>query len=287
MAKHQEGMAVLSNDNLNLHPEVQRFRDENDLLREELTNLLTESEDLVQVIKPNLLALYQTKIGAWELTLLQRQCDAARRKRRIELIRASLNRGEKPDMTAIEGQLELEFLQWQIRLREAGEKVKAAEERLKHLLSPEADRELKSLYYALVKKLHPDLHPQLTDQQRRLWLRVQDAYESGDLKELRALAVLVEKQGDVGPVGDSLDKLRADQIKLQQQIEQMLKEIESIKRQPPFPMQRELENDAWVAGRRKELESQCAELEARIVELAAHEKMLLEANDDRTVFGKN
>ncbi len=277
----------MSNDGLHLHPEVQRLREENDLLREELTNLLTQSEDLLQVIKPNLLALYQTKIGAWELNLLRRQCEAARRKRRIELIRASLNRGEKPDLTAIEGELELEFLQWQIRLREAAEKVKTAEQRLQHLLSPEADRELKSLYYALVKKLHPDLHPQLTDQQRLLWHRVQDAYESGDLKKLRALAVLIEKEGDAGTAGDSLEKLRADQTRLREQIEQMQREIERIKCQSPFPMQRDLENEQWVAARRKELDDQCAELDARIAELAAHEKLLLEGTHVRSIFGQN
>jgi hypothetical protein len=132
-----------------LHPEIQRLTDENALLREELTSLLTEADDLIHTIKPNLLALYQTKIGLWELRALRAQFETARLKRKIELVQAALNRGEKPDLTAIEGQLELDFLSWQLKLKEAQERIQAAEARLKKLLSPADDREIKTFYCIL------------------------------------------------------------------------------------------------------------------------------------------
>jgi len=169
---------------IQLHPEAQRLACENDLLREELTALLTQVDTLLGTAKPNLLALYQTKIGLWEMRLLQAQCETARQRRKLELDQASINRGVPPAPSEIEATLELEFLAWQQKLREAAERVQTAEQRLKHLLSPTEDRELKKRYHALVRRLHPDVNPNLTDEQRRLWHRVQAAYEAGDFTEL-------------------------------------------------------------------------------------------------------
>ena len=154
--------------------------------------------------------MYQTKIGVWELRLLQAQFTVARLRRQIELAQASINRGERPDLIAIECALEQEFQAWVTKLEETARRIQDAEERLKHLLSPEEDRELKKLYYALVKRLHPDVNPNLTEDQRRLWMRAQSAYEAGDLSELRALALLAEKSAPIPP-SKSLDNLRQDQ----------------------------------------------------------------------------
>jgi len=178
------------------------------MIREELTKLLTEADDLVRIVKPNLRAMYQTKIGAWEFRLLQVQYEAARLKRKAELAQASLNQGRLPDWTAIEGELELEFLQRQVRINEAAERIKRAESRLKNLLSPADSHALKKLCCALVKKLHPDVNPALTEDQTRLWLRVQEAYEASDLQELQALALLAEKHSEIQPPSATRETLR-------------------------------------------------------------------------------
>ena len=277
----------MNEKNLQIHPEAQRSAEENDLLREELANLLTEAEDLVKIIKPHLLALYQTKIGGWELRSLQAQLEMARLKRKIELVQAALNRGERPDLNVIEGQLELDFLAWQSRLKEAVERIQAAEARMKKLLSPGDDRELKMLYYALVKKLHPDLNPKLTDDQKRLWLRVQSAYEAGDLAEMRALSLLAEKFASVPPPAKSLDKLRQDRQTLESQIVELLKRIEQIESQPPLTLRKDLADETWVAARRTEIEQQIAKLQAQGNALAAHLQGLLTSNDHGHTFGKN
>ncbi|MBK9138432.1 MAG: hypothetical protein IPM17_06665 [Verrucomicrobia bacterium] len=257
------------------HPEVRRLADENAVLREELVRLLTEAENLVQVVKPNLLAQYQALLGAWELRVLQAQFETARLRRQIELAQASLNRGVPPDLRAIERQLESDFLAWQARLREARDRILAAEMRLKHLLPPAEDREFKALYRTLVKKLHPDVNPPLTGDQRRLWLRVQAAHAAGDLPELRALALLAEKSGPVPPPTKSLDQLRLDQQTLQRQIAELLRRIETIQSQPPFTLRPQLADEAWVAQRRQELEAQIQQVEAQRQALAAHWQRIL------------
>ena len=54
-----------------LHPDIQRLSEANAELRAELAALLTEAHDLVHTVRPNLLAIYQTKLGAWELEKLK------------------------------------------------------------------------------------------------------------------------------------------------------------------------------------------------------------------------
>jgi hypothetical protein len=269
-----------------LHPETQRLADENALLREELTGLLTDADQLVHVMKPNLLAMYQARIGVWELRLLRAQWEASRQRREVEMIQASLNRGQNPDPREIQGLLDLEFLGWQERVREAAERIQAAEHRLKHLLPPAEDRELKKLYYALVKRLHPDVNPGLTDDQQRLWHRAQDAYAASDLHELRALALLAEKSGAVAPVSKSLDRLREEQAALTRQIAEMLNRIERIEAAPPFTLRQQLEDDAWLAHRRQELETEIERLRAQGKALAVHRQQLL-SGAYGTTFGQN
>lgn len=277
----------MSESPLQLHPEVAALLDEIALLREELADLLTEEHDLLHLVRPNLLALYQQKIGAWELRRLQAETEALRARRRLELAQAAVNRGKAPDWTAIDGHLELEFLAWQQRIKEAAAKISAAEFRLTHLLPPAEERNLKKLYYALVKKLHPDLNPQLTDDQRRLWLRVQEAYEHGDLDELRALALLAGKDAPVPATPAALDTLRHDRDALAKQIAAMLQRIEQIEAQPPFTLHRQLADDDWVAARREEIEAAVAKFEKQRAAFESALKPFLHLPDDGQKPGSN
>ena len=241
---------------LALDPDFQALREEIDLLREDLAHLLAQEHDLLHIIKPNLLALYQQKLGPWELRCLHAQVVATRARRKLEMARAALNRGQRPDWTEIEGQLELEFLTWQQRLREAAQRVEAAGQRLKSLLPPADDRELKKLYYALVKTLHPDVNPHLDEKQRRLWLRVQDAYAFADLDELRALALLAGRTSDQAMGGGgSIERLRHQRDVLDKHVAELERRIDTIEAQPPFPLRESLGDDAWVEARRAEIEA--------------------------------
>ncbi len=71
------------------------------------------------------------------------------------------------------------------------EAEKPRESRRRKKDEPKVDS-LKQLYRTLARTLHPDLNGELTDEQRSLWLQVQEAYEKGDLARLRAIAVSVQ-----------------------------------------------------------------------------------------------
>lgn len=269
-----------------LHPEVERLAEDIALLREELTLLLTELDQLNLVVRPNLLALYQARIGGWELRLLQARGDFARLRREVELIQTSLNHGLPPDLREIERRVELEFLDWRDKVREAAGRLLAAERRLKNPLTPEEDREFKKLYYELVKRLHPDANPGLSEAQTTLWHRVQHAYSAGDANELRALALLGEATGVATPVR-SLEARRAARTTLTRQITELLARIEALQQQPPFALAAALADEAWLATRRQELESQIVQMTAQTAALKAHRQQLFPGESHGPGPGKN
>ncbi len=277
----------MSESSLIPHPEAARLLDEIALLREEVAHLFTEENDLLKVVKPNLLAMYQQKLGAWELRGLNAQVALARARRRLEMAQAAINQGKTPNLTEIEGHLELEFLAWEQKIREAAERLEAAKHRFDTLLPDPENRELKKLYYAVVKRLHPDLNPALSEDQRRLWLRVQDAYEKADVNELRALMLLIEEPAAVGTPPATLEVLRKDRQTLRDHIAAMLKRIEAVESKPPFSLRPQLADEAWLEKRREEIEAQIKERDAQRAALEEHLATLLPPPGHGTIFGNN
>jgi hypothetical protein len=277
----------MSEQYLDLSPEHQSLLDEVGLLREELVRLLTEEHSLLTVVKPNLLALYQTKLGAWEMRALTTQINMLRTRRRLEMVQAAINQGESPDPEHIETLLESEFASWQQQLREATERFEAARLRMAHLLTDEESKELKKLYYSLAKQLHPDVQPNLSEDQRRLWLRVQLAYEHSDLEELKALALLAKDYSSDVSTPHPMDALRRDREVLRGQIAALLQRIESCQAQPPFTLAARLEDVSWLLLRRQELDEAIKQNDARRMALEEQLGVLLHSSSNGTIFGSN
>ena len=271
---------------LQLHPAAAALAEEIAARRAELAERLAAWHDLMDVQRPWLLALYQEKLGAWELKKLTAQTQAARAKRRLEQFQAALNEGKEPDLPRIDAALEAEFLHWQQKIQEAaaahqraqqwvqGEPLKAAEQ-----------AELKALYRGLVKALHPDLHPQQTAAQQELWHKVQEAHAAKALADLRALAALVhEPPAPHEP--DALEVLQKEMVRLESLLAALAAKHAAALEQPPFTLRDQLDDDAWIAARRAALEAQIAPLEAQRDHYEKHFQQLL-ALTQHGGFGSN
>jgi hypothetical protein len=267
-----------------LHPEIQRLSDLNAELRAELADLLTEAHDLTHTVRPNLLAIYQTKLGAWELEKLKAQFRVARLKRTIELAQAAINRGGKPQ---IEAQVQEEQVLWEKKIREAADKLQYAEQRLAHQLPDEQNAELKKLYYQLVKQLHPDLHPEQDHGTRLMWQQVQDAYDMGDLEKLRALSLLFHDPKPPEDTPDALEKLQNDHDALVKRVAELEQKTAEIESQPPFTLRADLENEVWIAMKRTTIEKETEPLQAQAAALEKHLETLVPTHVPGIEFGLN
>jgi hypothetical protein len=269
-------MSKPPNKSLELHSEVLLLLEEISVLREELAERLAELHNLQHTVKPNLLAIFQTKLGPWELRLLEAMCQAARWKRKVELVQAAINRGKLPDMAAIDAALEVEFLAWQQQVREAAQKIDQAQFRLDHLLGPGDDAELKKIFYTLAKKLHPDVNPRVTSEQSALWLQVLASYESGDLQKLKALALLVDSEEiGVAEIAGDIETLRIERERLRSSLQRIFQELALIQNQPPFCHREQWEDEAWITQRRTELDMQESIARSQASALEKHLEALL------------
>ncbi len=268
----------MANPTLALHPAHAALAAEVAALREELAALLAEVDELVEFVRPGLLALYQVRLGPAELQLLAARYEVARVKRAIDLAQAALNAGKNPDPARIEATLEREAAEWKERLEAAAKKLLQAHEHLKGLLSKEDSAEMRTLYLILVKKLHPDLHPDLTDEEKKLWHKVQEANLLNDLQGMRALVALAD--GKVAPKETpAMDALAHEKEVLSKHAEAQRKKIAAIRSEPPFTLERELNDEAWVKERCEALAAEAEELTRQAKELAEHLDFLMAGGD--------
>jgi len=116
-----------------------------------------DATGLWHTVRPNLLALYQTRIGIWELKLLQVVYRASSLKRTLELALAAINQNQKPDWLAIKELVDAEGRDWQKRTREATERIKQAEGRLSSLVPDRVHRQIAQMQSAPPFSLQKEL----------------------------------------------------------------------------------------------------------------------------------
>ncbi|MGV8125361.1 MAG: hypothetical protein AB2L14_36915 [Candidatus Xenobiia bacterium LiM19] len=231
-----------------VHPEVTALSAECDRLRAGLEDALCELQELVTVIVPNLKSLYMLKVGSAEIELLQLRAETARLKRIVEMIQASLNRDEKPDIKAIEEKLDIEMIEWRMEIQRKMEALRKARSRMEmRHMSREEDSAFKSLYRSLVMKLHPDVNPGQTEREKSLWLKLQEAYTRGDIEEMRLVELLLSDC--IHPYELScrsgLDEWRERKSLLERTMSETSAKITAVKSEFPFRIRDMISDAKW------------------------------------------
>lgn len=161
-------------------------------LRTEISMLVLERDELLMVDCKNIEMAYMLELGSLEYKVYEMQCAVLRVKRKLALIQAKKNRQEKIILARLEALLDEEFAAYKAKLDEHINKMNEALERSKgKSLSSEDTKELKSLYRAVVKSLHPDLNPDISEAQLKLFKTAVDAYKNGDVESMRIIGAMV------------------------------------------------------------------------------------------------
>lgn len=241
-------------DTLILFPEYEQTKLAVEKLRTELSMLMLERDELLFVTCKNIEMQYMLKVGGLEYKAYEAQCAMLRAKRKCELLQARRNRQEEVDMVGIEAILDEEFAAFRQRLEEQLGRMNAAlaRSRLEVLTGDEA-KTLKKLYRQAVKALHPDLHPELTEQQLALFRQAVTAYENGDLASLRVIAELLPAPPDTEDGPGTLAALRQEASRLKDLLQSVKDDITAIKGRFPYTEKGFINDEARVAARRAEL----------------------------------
>lgn len=258
MAKNKSANKII----LNL--EYENLKKELLKKRTELSMLVLQRDELKYVICKNIETKYMLELGSLEYCLYQSECIIMRLKRKVELIQMRINRQEKIDVSAIDKLLDEQFREYQQKLEEKIKKMNEAIERGNgEVLTEQQAKELKKLYRAIVKALHPDLNPNVTKQQIKLFQNAVTAYKNGDLQTLRIINEMISNNHSEDDNTDNIEKMRNELIRLDRMISSINGDIEKIKSEYPYTMKDILFDKEQLNQRKQELKDnidQCNEL---------------------------
>ena len=247
---------VSSSGNVIVFPDFEKLKSEVEKMRTELSMLLLERDELQFVICKNIETEYMLKLGSIEYKAYKAQCAALRLKRKIELIQAKKNRQEKVIISAIEETLDSEFAEYQKQLNEQIDKMNDALKRSKaEVLSNEDNKKFKKLYRKIVKALHPDINPDVSEAQVQLFDNAVSAYKNGDLNTLKIIGEMVGNSPLPEQHKDALTQLNEEKERLQNLLKVIRDSIEQIKSKYPYTMKEIIEDEEQTEQKKKELEN--------------------------------
>lgn len=261
-------------NDLILHPEYESLRAEVARLREEIVVVRTQLDRATGVETELLKAEYGKRFGRLELELTRKYYRFRLLRRRIDLVRSYLNRGAEPDMEAIDAILDAEAEEYnQVLRRKAADAERASKMTFREYSDEEAVH-AKKLYQQVVRALHPDLHPGATPDDIACLQQAVEAYNSGDLATLEAIAVLVEcgeKKNDEPSCIESLRK-RCEQYR--DTLSKLALRLKKVRSSFPFDQAELLSKPENVMKRIQDLKAECTKLDDRIAACEIHLQQL-------------
>ncbi|MDO5295510.1 MAG: hypothetical protein Q4F00_02550 [bacterium] len=224
-------------------------------LRAEVSMLVLERDQLRYVVCRNLERAYMLAVGALEHQAFEAKCAVLRLKRKLEMIQAKRNREETVVLAQINKALDVEFAEYQQKLNEQIEKINQAIEDSKcRQLSDDETKELKKMYSAIVKAMHPDLHPNQSEAEQKLFINAIKAYKNGDIKTIRIIYTMREKYipEENEDIAATLSK---DKKRLEGVLTALKEEIAKIKAEFPCTMEAFLDDQEQIEAKKRELQA--------------------------------
>lgn len=269
-------MTAASEGALVLHPRVAEKLAEIENLRRGLSILIEEHEDLLRHRREAVMALYMRDIGRLEFALFRVRAEVSELRYRVAFLQREVNLG-KPVTAArvavLDEEAAAEFAKTAAEIQRREKALRDSQDYLDGPdLPPEAARELKSLYRALCKKHHPDVHGSGAEPWRH-WALLQRAYRAGDLDLMKTLA---EGDGDpegadVAPPGDPDAEIARLQSRIADRKDRMAEAVSS----PPLSYEEKLSDPEWVRESQDGLRREIAAGEADRDRLAMLYRTLL------------
>lgn len=143
------------------------------------------------------------------------------------------------------------------------------------VLTNEEVKEIKSLYRAIVKSLHPDIHPDISEAHIKLFQNAVVAYEAGNIKTLRIIKKMLAESSLVDLDNNELSTLTQEKERLSAMLELVKEQIIKIQKTYPYNLLEILNNEELIAEKKVEFEETISKLQETIEIYKKHIEELL------------
>jgi hypothetical protein len=254
----------MNNNLLSITKENEELTAKLELLHLEFIDLFTRHKDMVENESVVLTSLYLEKLGRFQLELLQKQTEAARLKMKMNLIQAAINRNENPDLNAIENLLDKRLQNYYAQIEEQSAALDEAKKVLSHLISEEDTIKLKELFRVLCKRLHPDLNPNQTEDEKDLFIKVKAAYDLLKLKDLQNILLYLDDSNKEKLTLTSTNE-KAERIEhIEINIRILNEKIGQLKQSFPFNVEELIKDEESICQKQEEIKTQIKTFEEEI-----------------------
>ncbi len=236
-----------------------------ELLHSEFLDLFTRHKDMVENESVILTSIYLEKLGCLQLELLEKQTESARLKMKMNMIQAAINRNEQPDFEAIEREINARLQHYYAQIQAQSAALDEAKQVLSHLISDDEIQKLKETFRVLCKRLHPDLNPNQTEEEKDLFIKVKAAYDLQRLSDLQNILLYLDHSNNEKLKLISSDE-KVERIKhLEQQVERLKSKIDQLKQSFPFSIKALILDENYIEREQDELRIQIKIAEEEIV----------------------
>lgn len=257
--------------------DVQRLKEELNILNEEYIKLYEKMEDLKKE-KEYFESLYMSKLGALIFLKFESEIKYRRLKKKLTLIVKSKNRNEEIDLEKIETDLEEELAEFYSNLEELRNNLKNSQEFLQlPTLTEEEVKRVKVIFRTLAKILHPDVNKNLDEKMLELWMKVKEAYENNDLMALIILQGIV-KHNEIKQ-DNNINHLEENKEALKGKISELKIIIDKEESSFPLNIKDLIQDNEYIKGRKQEITSNIHELEEMTMEVERSIREVLKEKD--------
>lgn len=267
----------MSSTHLDLPDETKELYKKHKELKEEFSRLFSKKQEMLNHDKGLLTALYLKFVGRKKYEQYCLEVELSRLKQELSLLQAYVNRNEAPDIPAVSKTLDKMFVEFQEKIEEEAKRISAATEFLKgDFLSSEETKQIKDTYYYIVKKLHPDVNPAVTEEMKELFLKAQLAYEILDIQTLKQIFLFLNDEESVNSAEIPTLKVKDIVEKLEQNVLLLKNQIAKLETEFPFNMRENLKDEEWIKRECEHADNKIAELKPEIEKIKEYIKMLKE-----------
>jgi hypothetical protein len=254
----------MANKQLSITKENEVLNARLEQLHLEFIDLFTRHKDMVENDSVLLTSLYLEKLGHLQLELLQKQTEAAGLKMKMNLIQAAINRDEHPNLLVIEQLVNKRLQEFYANIEAQSAALDEARKVLSNLLPEEEAIKLKELFRVLCKRLHPDLNPNQTDEEKDLFIKVKAAYDLQRLADLQNILLYLDDSNKEKMTLISSNE-KSERIEhLEKNIQSLKEKIDQLKQNFPFNIEALIFDKAYIAQKQEEIKIQIKTFEEEI-----------------------